>query len=464
MDEFELATTRPPEDVGSRTFDKYAWQCRVAARDLLILVADDIIDQREGRDLPHRALISEHWEDWVLLNGPETVLVSGKERDLDQGAWEWSSLLDKGGLAHLYRNSQRLPSVSGCRLSTNNALHRASTSPLGDLCLVSDASSGSPRREVPDSAFTGLGHKFSQHLLMNHKQAGLSEEEASGRRARAQDCKPNSALLGKVDPFLRKLQLDTNIPGRRTIDSSAPISYVQPVLRGLAHPIEQAESVWKTLTDFVEQSMRASLRLEWGELSELVQKSHSDERRELPHSILRRRITTDQAREVIRSVVRRPRHFLAPEFPYRHKVSVKMDAGRCGANEIQRAEDSMKSWKDATDGVDDSPGNHAQVEVFTKELLQRVDDVGYDLKNRKVPQEDMGWRLWGDSIRLPVDGLPELPFPLTRTLLTGAVAHVTNKCWVWFTEERFDADALLLEFGESNTRALSPPDTQQEDS
>ncbi|MFJ9557839.1 hypothetical protein ACIRPH_28860 [Nocardiopsis sp. NPDC101807] len=463
MDELELATMRPPEDAGSRTFDKYEWQASVATRDLLVLLTNDILDRRQGRGLPHRALISEHWEDWILLDGPTTVIASGKHRDLDQGAWEWPELVGKGGLAHLYRNSRRLSGAFLCRLSTNNALHRSNTSPLGDFCLASDSASGSPRKQVQNSDFSRLCNKFAQHLLIHHKKAGLTNDEAVGLHARAQDCKPSSALLKTVDPFLRKLSLDTDIPGRRSIDSSAPTDYVQPVLRGLEHPIEHAGLVWKTLKDVVGQSMRAHLPIEWGELSTLVQHSNSDERKELPQDILRRRITTDQARDAIDKVVKRPRHFLVPEVPYRYKVSVKMKAGNCGANDIQRAEDRLETWQNATAAVDDSPGNHAQVEVFTKELLERVDDVEYNLKNQKVPEDDIGRRLWNDSIRLPVADFPELPFPLSRALLTGAVANAANQCLIWFTEARFDADALLREFGESNTRTLSPTDTQQDE-
>lgn len=410
-------------------------------------------------------MISEYWEDWILINGPETTLVSGKVRDLDQGAWEWADLVEKGGIAHLYRNSQRLPRVSEYRLSTNNALERSKTSPLGDACLVDDHASGSPRKQVSDADFTELSRKLARHLMMSHKKAGLSDEETTGRRSRAENCRPQQSLLAKVSPFLRKLRLDTDLPGRHFIDDSAPTSYVQPVLKALGHPPENAEWVWKALTDQVEQSMRARLPLEWGALSMLVQNSDNPEKRQgLPHDLLRRRITTDQARSVITDVVRRPRYFLAPDIPLRHKVSVKMHAGQCGANAIQRAEDSLKSWSNATSGLDDSPGNHAQVEAFTKDLVQRVDDVEYDLKNQGVAQEEMGARLWGNSIRLPPGEFPELPFPINRELITGAVAHAANECMIWFTEERFDADAELRDYGESNINTLSPSEDQPEGS
>ena len=100
-----------------------------------------------------------------------------------------------------------------------------------------------------------------------------------------------------------------------------------------------------------------------------------------------------------------------------------MDAGV--APTIQRAEENMKEWRDKiSTEVDDSPGSHAQIEVFTKELRQRVDDVEYDLLNGGSSDKDFGRRLWGDSVRLPVDSFPALPFPLTRSLLTGAIADL----------------------------------------
>lgn len=457
MDEFDLAEARPPDDAGSRSLSKFSWQCAVATRDLLVLLARDIHDCEAGRRPPHRALVSEYWEDWVLIDGNKTMLVSAKERDLDQGPWEWANLMDRGGVAHLYRNHQRLPGADLWRLSTNNALHRAKTEPLGDLCLVSDTASGSPRSPVTAQQHTTVVHRFAQHLLLSSERAGLTEEEARGRRSRAQDCVPADALLSSVRPFLDKLQLDTNLPGRRDIDSSAPLSFVKPVLKSLKYPEELSEKVWQALKGFVTQSMTASVPLEWGELSELVRLSNNQKRKELPYDLLRRRITTEQAREQIDRAVAHPRRFLAPRKLHRNTVSVKMDAGGCGANAIQRAEENMKEWRDKiSTEVDDSPGSHAQIEVFTKELRQRVDDVEYDLLNGGSSDKDFGRRLWGDSVRLPVDSFPALPFPLTRSLLTGAIADSSDQCRIWFTEEQFDANQELRRSGEAGITALSP--------
>lgn len=464
MDEFDLAEARPPDDAGSRSLSKFSWQCAVATRDLLVLLARDIHDREAGRHPPHRALVSEYWEDWVLIDGEKTMLVSAKERDLDQGAWEWSDLMDRGGVAHLYRNHQQLPGADLWRLSTNNALQRAKTGPLGDLCLVSDTASGSPRSPVTAQQHTAVVHKFAQHLLVSSERAGLTGEKAQGRRSRAQDCAPADVLLSSVRPFLSKLQLDTNLPGRRTIDSSAPLAFVKPVLKALAHPEELSEWVWWALKGFVEQSMTASVPLEWGELSELVRLSNNQKRKELPYDLLRRRITTEQAREQIDRAVAHPRRFLAPHKPHRNTVSVKMDAGGCSANAIQRAEEGMKEWRDrvSMEG-DDSPGNHAQVEVFVKELHQRVDDVEYDLLNGGSSGKDFGRRLWGESVRLPVNSFPTLPFPLTRSLLTGAIADASDQCRIWFTEERFDAKQELRRSSEAGITALSPFTAHEEE-
>ncbi|WP_150241197.1 hypothetical protein [Nocardiopsis quinghaiensis] len=444
--------------------NKFAWQCSIATRDLLILLARDIRDREAGRQPPHRALISEYWEDWVLIDGDETMLVSAKERDLDQGPWEWTDLMERGGVAHLYRNHRRLPGASFWRLSTNNALLRAKTGSLGDLCLVSDVASGSPRSPVTTQQYTTVVHKFAQHLLISGERAGLTGEEAQGRGARAQDCVPTGALLSSVSPFLDKLRLDTNIPGRRDIDFSAPLSSVKPILKALKYPEELSEPVWWALRGFVEQSMTASVPLEWGELSELVHLSNSRQRDGLPYDLLRRRITTEQAREQIDQAVTHPRRFLVPHRPHRHTVSVKMDAGGCGANAIQRAKEDMKEWQDTVSAeVDDSPGNHAQMEVFAKELRQHVDDVEYDLFNQGISGKDFGRRLWGDSIRLPVDGFPSLPFPLTRSLLTGAIADASDHCRIWFTEEMFDASGELQRSGEASISALAPPTARGEE-
>ena len=266
---------RVPPTTRARSLSKFSWQCAVATRDLLVLLARDIHDCEAGRRPPHRALVSEYWEDWVLIDGNKTMLVSAKERDLDQGPWEWANLMDRGGVAHLYRNHQRLPGADLWRLSTNNALHRAKTEPLGDLCLVSDTASGSPRSPVTAQQHTTVVHRFAQHLLLSSERAGLTKKRL-GVRSRAQDCVPADALLSSVRPFLDKLQLDTNLPGRRDIDSSAPLSFVKPVLKSLKYPEELSEEVWQALKGFVTQSMTASVPLEWGELSELVRSNNQN--------------------------------------------------------------------------------------------------------------------------------------------------------------------------------------------
>ncbi|MGW9349517.1 hypothetical protein [Nocardiopsis flavescens] len=436
----------PEEDSGSRTLNRYRWQSRVATRDLLALLSLDLADRQRGEDPPHRVLVSERHEDWAVFNGERWWLVSAKHLDSDQGAWTLSTLMSDGGIPHLYRNYRRLPAAPGCRMVTNNAIRSApETRLLRDLCQLEDGADATPRSPMSSEDRDGLNLTLARYLMLHHKDAGLSEEESQGRSSNVNHCKPNSDLLASSTRFLDSLLLDTNIPGRRSIIDVGPLRYVKPVLHRLGHTSTEAEAVWEALTGYVEQSMEDQLSTEDAGLTDLI-RSFSTRPQDLGEEAAEKRtVTTGQALTVIERALRRPQVFLAPPLPFEHKVSVKMAVGKLESNAIQRAEDRMTVWrKTCAAEVDDSPGNHAQLQEFSDELEDRVDDLHVELRNEGVEENLFGTRLWHSATRLPPESFPPLPFRLTRTLLTGALADASDQCRVWFTPYRFDADAILL--------------------
>ncbi|MFY7068456.1 hypothetical protein ACOQFV_21560 [Nocardiopsis changdeensis] len=436
----------PEEDSGSRTLNRYRWQSRVATRDLLALLSLDLTDRQHGEVSPHRALISERHEDWALFDGDRWWLVSAKHLDNDQGAWTWSTLMSDGGIPHLYRNYRRLSEAPGCRMVTNNAIRSMpETRLLRDLCQLEDGADATPRNALSPEERAGLNLTLARYLLVHHKDAGLSEEESQGRSNHVNHCEPNNDLIASSTRFLDSLLLDTNIPGRRHIVDAGPLRFVRPVLHRLGHPSTEAEAVWEALTGFVEQSMEDQLPTEDAGLTDLIRSFSTRPHALGPEAVEKRTVTTGQALTVIERALRRPQVFLAPGLPFEHKVSVKMTVGKLESNAIQRAEDRMATWrKTCAAEVDDSPGNHAQLQEFADELEDRVDDLHVELRNEGVGQEMFGTRLWHSATRLPPESFPPLPFRLTRTLLTGALADASDQCRIWFTPFRFNADAILL--------------------
>lgn len=391
-------------------------------------------------------MVSERHEDWALVEGDQCQLVSAKHLDADQGAWTWSSLMSDGGIPHLYRNHRRLSQTPKCRLVTNNAIRSLpETRPLRDLCQLDDEADASPRNPVSPEARSDLHNTLARYLMMHHKDAGLSEEESQGRSKHVHQCRPGSELLESSARFLTSLTLETNLPSRREIVHSGPSRFVSPVLKRLGHPPIHAEAVWHALTGYVEQSMEDQLPTEDAGLTRLIRSLSAQTLTPGEEAVEKRTVTTGQALTVIKRALEKPGIYLAPPLPYKHKVTVKMEVGGLEANAIQRAEDRMVRWrKTCAEEVDDSPGNHAQLQEFADDLEDQVDDLHVGLRAEGVDQAEFGMRLWHGATRLPLESFSPLPFRLTRPLLTGALADASDQCRVWFTPYRFDADRILL--------------------
>lgn len=450
----------PAEDSGSRTLNRYRWQSRVATRDLLALVSLELDEQQRGESSPYRALISERHEDWALIKGDRWQLVSAKHLDADQGPWTWSTLMSGGGIPHLFRNHRRLGQRSDCRMVTNNAIRSVTkTRFLRDLCQLDDEADASPRGTVSPEDLVELNHTLARHLMVYHEDAGLSEAESQGRSQHESRCTPSLHLLESVARFLASLTLETSVTGRRDIVDIGPSRFVAPVLKRLGHQPTHAEAVWEALTGFVEQSMEDQLPTEDSGLTKLIRSFSEQSLTPGEEAVEKRTVTTKQALGVIERALSRPGVYLAPQLPLEHKVTVKMLAGGLESNSIQRAEDTMATWrKTCAAEVDDSPGNHAQIQEFAEELDFQVEDIHIDLRSQKIDESEFGMRLWQKASRLPPETFPPLPFRLTRSLLSGALADASDQCRIWFTKERFDADRILL-----GSSSIGPPALDETD-
>ncbi|XKK39960.1 hypothetical protein HFP72_03920 [Nocardiopsis sp. ARC36] len=404
------------------------------------------MEQEHGKDSPHRALVSEHHEDWALIDGDRCQLVSAKHLDADQGAWTWSTLMGDGGIPHLYRNYRRLSQTPKCRMVTNNAIRSLpETRALRDLCQLDNEADASPRNPVSANDRAELNHTLARYLMVHYKDADLDEEEYRGRSNQVNQCKPTSDLLEASTRFLESLILETGVPGRRDIVHSGPSRFVAPVLTRLGHPPIHAEAVWEALTGYVEQSMEDQLPTEDAGLTRLIRSFDTPTLTPGEEATEKRTVTTGQALMVIHRALDKPGIYLTPALPFEHKVTVKMDAGGLEANAIQRAEDRMATWrKTCASEVDDSPGTHAQMQEFADELEDQVDDLHVHLRFEGVNQGEFGMRLWHSATRLPPESFPPLPFRLTRSLLIGALADASDQCRIWFTPHRFDAERILL--------------------
>lgn len=436
----------PPEDSGARTYAKYSWQACMAVRDLLGLVGADI-DEGVGTEdpsAPVRAIMCEWWEDWIVVNSDCHELVSAKHRDLDQGGWKLATLTDKGGLAHLYRNHRSLGGNIPSRIVSNQAL-LADQHGLGDLCQRSDDANGSP--SIRPGADQGRMAAFAvaRYLLHHSEAAGIDGDDTTGKAKNAQSCRPGESLHSKVEVFLAGLTLDLPLPSRSEIDEVAPQRYVRKILESLGHPPDADIEVWRHLVELMAQCMRGKGVSAWGGLTESVQHLRkTSDTGELPAPLQRRRFTSAQARTAIDHIAGRTRRRRPlPPAPSRTIAGLKMKAGGCRPTAIATAERHMSRWERArTEEVDDSPGQHAQVEAFEDELNLSLHDLEHEVTADASTNTPYGADSWQKATLIPVDQLPELPFTMDRKLMVGALATEINACRFWLSEE-FDAHGEL---------------------
>ncbi len=462
----KLVSSLTPEDSGSRTQDKYRWQARAAARDVMALIQLDVEDRERGLSPTERGLVCERWEDWLVFGRGNFEFVSAKHLDADQGPWRMSTIFDSGGIAHLYRTHRTMNGLPDCRLVSNAALvSESSTRALKNMCLVSDEASGTPVKNLDEEEILDLEKTLAQYLMSHAKLAGLSGDDLDGFATQAHRCRPGPRLLAKVRPFLRGLSLDLELPSRRLIRWTGPEKYTRHVLERLGYPVEQARAAWEHVTGMVSERMEADGPAEGGGLADLIHRWRRGEDRRTPDEE-RRRITSEQARIAIERVTKRPRRYVLPSLgkPYSSKLEVKLAVGGCRPNAVINAKDKLKLWTDIRDNeLDDAPGNHARLEMFTQELQTRLNDIENTPLDGSSDEEERGRTLWQQVTQIPPSELPQPPFEVNRSLLIGAAAEITDQCRFWLCEP-FDALAVLEQINaQSGTNSDEDfPGTEQE--
>lgn len=129
-----LRAVVPPDDAGAETLDRYEWQAMMATADLLALYYDALSLGLDPSTVIDCGLVCEYHEDWSWVRAADMQLVSGKHKEPRFGAYTTTaSLLDDGGLFHLFDRWHALGRGSTCRLVTTAGLDRDAAA-VNDLC------------------------------------------------------------------------------------------------------------------------------------------------------------------------------------------------------------------------------------------------------------------------------------------------------------------------------------------
>jgi hypothetical protein len=436
-----VLTAVPADDAGASTADRYDWQAAMAAADGLALYLDALQGESSGDDEDVR-IVCEYHEDWVVVRADAAELVSAKHRESAYGVFTTiAQLLSDGGLAHLFSRWHTLKELPSCRLVTTAGL------------------APGPAQELERAAAFLRGLRLAGQMLLvdgEHERSIIRFAETLQRHADDLPGPWQSALAGgiatpndeqcaQVSRFLSMLCIDHGKPPRGHVGHAAPSMYCVPVLECLGHDVINAVAVWEAVQALFRTRMRAAGPTPRGLLPAIlayrpgVLPTVANNERELAARV----ITLADIDLAVRTAIAHPRGYLPlPPAPSLSRIGVKMTAGRCTDNSIERAEhlrlDYQRYWRARING---DPVARASQEQLRRALLRISDEATAAVIG--TGQAVWGVGLWHE-MQARVEGMPAGAWPddLDADLRLGGICDLISRCQVWFTD-RFDVDAAI---------------------
>ncbi|PRY33793.1 hypothetical protein CLV43_119103 [Umezawaea tangerina] len=408
----------------------------MAAADSLALYLRSLDDQ--GR-LPHDCdgrVLCEWQEDWVLLEGDDAELVSGKHRDPSVSAFTTvNKLADEGGLAHLFERWSVLDETPLCRLVTTGGIA------AGDPQDVLAACDYFRQMRLSGVAITvtddhrNVVDKLRESIARYHSAVKSRWKGTGGSAPVSKD-----KQCTEVARFLSMLRLDHGKPQRAHIEYAAPSMFAQPVLDRLAMSGRVAV-VWEAVVRLFRARMRAKGPIPSAALPAVMAyrvgasvPTANDVERDLAARI----VTMSDIDIAIRTALAMPAGYEPVQrVPLTTRLAVKMNTGGCSDNAVERAEhlrmEYQDYWRDRISG----------------DALARVEQRGFERRLLRINDEAndsvsvAGGVLWR-RLQQRMDELPSdsLPAGMDADLALGGLCEWANRCKVWFGQ-RFDVDAVI---------------------
>lgn len=401
-----VRTTAPSDDAGAETADRYEWQAAMATADALACYLRTL-DPNTSATATDLALICELHEDWVLIDGVEAEIVSAKHKESSFGAFTTlRSLLDDGGVLHLYLRWQALGKMPRCRLVTSAGL------------------SGPPRDFV--AACEGL--RRDGHQQLQDVADVVTAFETALNTALDED---DHASRDEVLTFMSSLCVEHSRPRRDHIHGFGPAAFAGPVVARLGAS-EAAGAVWNAVLMAVRERMRAAGPRERGALPTVL-----GARDEGDHKV--RTLTMGEMETLVSVALRHTQAYRPlPRVSKSSRVALKMAEGGCSDNAIERAEalriQNRRYWR----GRASAPGVEAERESVLNRLRQIADEATDEVL---CEGENWGPLLWRRlASRTESFAKDERAHGLDADLLLGGLSELSNRCEVWFSD-RFDVDA-----------------------
>ncbi|MGA9310896.1 MAG: hypothetical protein WBV74_11060 [Pseudonocardiaceae bacterium] len=431
-----VLTVLPAEDSGANTADRYEWQAAMAAADGLALFHRSLADDGSLRGDCDGRLLCEWQEDWVLLEGDDAELVSGKHRDASVSAFTTvNKLAGEGGLAHLFDRWSALGGRPLCRLVTSGGIG------AGTPQALLAASERFRALRLSGAAVAVVG---DHRDIIDKLRKAIADHcaEVAARWTGGADAPPvpEDEQRVEVARFLSMLRLDQGKPQRAHIEHAAPTMYAQPVLDRL-DLMGSAAVAWEAVMRLFRARMRAKGPVPTAALPAVMAYqpgSDSPTVADVERGLVARIVTMEDIDIAIRTALAMPSGYEpVPRVPLTTRLAVKMSTGGCSDNAVERAEhlriEYVDYWRDRISGEASARANQRR---FERRLL-RINDEATD---SVAPAGRVLWR----RLQQRVDELPDdsLPAGMDADLALGGLCELANRCTVWFGQ-RFDIDAEI---------------------
>ncbi|MGW4339037.1 hypothetical protein ACWEK5_40495 [Rhodococcus koreensis] len=411
----------------------------MAAADGLALYLKTLVQGILPADSDRRVLCEWH-EDWVVQEGAEAELVSGKHREQSVAVFTTMNMLaGDGGLAHLFDRWSVMQEKPMCRLVTTAGLNRGDPQSLEAATRHYQNMRRSGASVVVDGERRKLVGELRDSIA---KHCQPVRERWDGESAGAPI--PGDERSTQVARFLSMLRIKHSQPHRDYIHYAAQGLYVEPVLAqmDISETVTAAVvvAVWEAVMQLFRARMRAKGPVPWAGLPDLPF-GREDALAAGDHErFLRDRIVTMEDIDVaVEKAISQPAGFKPlVRLPRTTRLAVKMATGGCTDNGIERAEDLRQEyreyWRNRQSG---DPTARSEQSRLQRRLLRISDEAsrpglpGYDL-----------WR----SLQDRVDDMSadELPTGMDPDLALGGICELSNECKIWFGE-RFDVAARIAD-------------------
>jgi len=325
-------------------------------------------------------VICEWWEDYIIGRSSGTELVSVKHREPSKGAWSMASLVEDGGVRHLYERWVAHKEQPRCRLQTNAGL------------TTSSAKNGASAAAV------------------------LAATEASGA-IEATVKQDLSARLGcdtdTAERFIRSLTIEAELPKRDDLIPRLIVHFLEPRCSELGWTSSEVRKRFLAIRNLVFETAQQDL------LAISRDPSANSKDDYVARAEKLKRITPEMVVEVMGEFV-----------AGRSKMVQKLHAGGFGPTDIESCKRLRAKWAAFARQWD--PGLPGSSQVVAS-ILEET----HNFAVKAEQQTDTANLPYGEAMRAAFLNLVESRQStidgLTAELILGAAYDETDRCSIWWS-------------------------------